>query len=417
MEPVRTHRFTPVTRNVDNPTVSIRHTCTRIGGIGVDGVMTGKDHRPAVVKVLSREEEGVGVAIAFCRVVTVVLVNGEGVKTKSPVGPGVERQAVPKSHQDRLTVSDLQQFRREGSVKGPQGIRILRRHQRMEFHGETIGRSGTEAEPIGVVVGVVVKSTRSKFAVIPGKTMLVTVVLHRAAESKVGSGTGDHRLEDLDRRELGPALVRPAFTGRAPFAGEMFTGASQVRLDTGLPRVLCKVVTQACGFRGQRLVKKHLDLRSIGAILCGQLWRRDRQSIHIKSTTGQGVGLCSTWVGHRIQSDFILKCAELLEAQHLLIEILGTKHRTRKTTGRQVKNPALQKVRFWNGVVLPDQVMGIRDTQWAFNRAVHHVVHARRWRDQLFRNHQWDKSRVVDLWFTDDKRKRKTCSSQQSQKT
>ncbi len=390
MEPVSTHRFTPVTRNVDDSTVSIRHACTGVGCVGVDGVMTCKDHWPAVIKVLSREEEGVGVAITLSRIVTVVLMDGDGVKTKSPVGTGVERQTVPKSHQNRLTVSNLQQFRREGSVKGPQGIRILRRHQRMEFHCKTIGRSGTEAEPIGVVVGVVVESTRSKFAVIPGKTMLVTVVLHRAAESKVGSGTGDHRLEDLDRRELGPALVRPAFTRWAPFAGEVFTGASQVRLDTGLPRVLCKVVTQACGFRSQRLVKKHLDLRSIRAILCGQFWCRDWQSIHIKSTTGQGVGLCSTGIGHRIQSDFILKCAELFETQHLLVEILGTIHRTRKTAGWQVKNPAFQKVCFRNGVVLPDQVMGVRDTQRTFNRAVHHVVHAWRWRDQFFRDHQRD---------------------------
>ena len=124
--------------------------------------------------------------------------------------------------------------------------------------------------------------------------MLVTVVLHRAAESKVGSGTGDHRLEDLDRRELGPALVRPAFTRWAPFAGEVFTGASQVRLDTRLhgfcaKSLLRRVVSAVKGWSKTSRLALHQG-NPVRSVLVQGL------AVHPSIRHRSGVGLCSTGI-------------------------------------------------------------------------------------------------------------------------
>ena len=57
MEPMGAHRFAPVSRNIDDAAIAIGHTCPWISGILIDGIVSGKDHRPAIIVILTREEE------------------------------------------------------------------------------------------------------------------------------------------------------------------------------------------------------------------------------------------------------------------------------------------------------------------------------------------------------------------------
>ncbi|MCY1266783.1 hypothetical protein D9M71_202480 [compost metagenome] len=91
VEPVGTHGFPPVAADLDaavlagfqpwRSVVDEQGFARRAGkggarvfGAGVDGVVAGQLHRPAIVVVLAGEEIGIGIAIAFRRVVAVVLV-------------------------------------------------------------------------------------------------------------------------------------------------------------------------------------------------------------------------------------------------------------------------------------------------------------------------------------------------------
>ena len=79
MEPVSTHRFAPVTWNIDDSTVAVGHSCSWIRSVSINRIVTGKNDRPTVVETLSWEEEGVGVSVTLCGIMTVMFVNGDGV--------------------------------------------------------------------------------------------------------------------------------------------------------------------------------------------------------------------------------------------------------------------------------------------------------------------------------------------------
>ena len=53
--------------------------------------------------------------------------------------------------------------------------------------------------------------------------------------------------------------------------------------------------------------------------------------------------------------------------------------------------------------------MIIRNPEWAFQCAVHHVVHSRWGRQKLLRNHDWDETRFVNLRFPDDEGDAEAC--------
>ncbi|MNJ31901.1 hypothetical protein D3C77_265530 [compost metagenome] len=125
MEPVGAHGFAPVAANLDAAVVAglqaraavvdeqlfsrrAGERRARVMGVGVDGVVTGQLQRPAVVVVLPRKEERIGVAVAFGGGVAVVFVGADGVQAETCVGCGVDRQAVVVTHQQRLTVAGHQ---------------------------------------------------------------------------------------------------------------------------------------------------------------------------------------------------------------------------------------------------------------------------------------------------------------------
>ena len=218
MEPVGAHRFAPVATKVGDATVSVGRSATGIGSLGVDGVVACDDHRPAVVISLTGEEEGVGVAVALCRVVAVVLVHRDGVETESAIGRRIDGQRVVESHHDRFTVSNLEQLRRQGSVEGPQRLRELRRHRRVELHRDSCAGS-LEARPSGRVV---IKTARTELADFI-QAHAIAMGLLGVAQPTVGACSA-HRCLIADLRwELIVALVRPAFTSRAPFARHRLT--------------------------------------------------------------------------------------------------------------------------------------------------------------------------------------------------
>ena len=116
--------------------------------LGVDGVVAGELHRPAVVVELPREEEGVGEAVALGRGVAVVLVRGDGVQPEAVVRRRVDRQRVVMAHQDRFSVARHEQLGRQRPVEGPEGLGVLDGHVRVEPDREPLrgslegGRAG-----------------------------------------------------------------------------------------------------------------------------------------------------------------------------------------------------------------------------------------------------------------------------------
>ena len=141
VEPVRAHGLAEITGDVDDSAVTIGVTCAGIGSIGVDRVRTCKDHGPAIVVELSREEEGVGETIAFGRVVTVVFVGGEGVSSKAHVGCDVDGQGVVVAHQEPSAIAHAKEFGGQGAVPGPEGFLILERHVRVKLNLDARGRA------------------------------------------------------------------------------------------------------------------------------------------------------------------------------------------------------------------------------------------------------------------------------------
>ena len=95
---------------------------------GVDGVVAGQYHRPAVVVVLAGIEIRAGEAVAFGRVVAVVLVGGDGVGAEAVVGSEIDRQGVVVTEQDGFAVARHQQFGGHRAVEGPHRVRVLHRH-------------------------------------------------------------------------------------------------------------------------------------------------------------------------------------------------------------------------------------------------------------------------------------------------
>ena len=98
VEPVGAHGLAEVAGDIDDATVAVRAARAGIRSVRVDRVVPRQQHRPAIVIELTREEEGVGVPIALSRVVPVVFVGRNCVRTKAPVGGDVDGQGVVVPH-------------------------------------------------------------------------------------------------------------------------------------------------------------------------------------------------------------------------------------------------------------------------------------------------------------------------------
>ena len=94
VEPMRAHRFVPVTTDIGYSAVTVGRPGPRVGGAGIDAIIARQDHRPVVVVELPGERERMGEAVALGRVVAVVFVRSDGVRTEAEVRGGIDRQRV-----------------------------------------------------------------------------------------------------------------------------------------------------------------------------------------------------------------------------------------------------------------------------------------------------------------------------------
>ena len=304
MEPVRADGLAPVATDLDDAAVFVRVAGARIGGLGVDRVVTREDHRPTVIPVLAREDEGVREAVTFGRVVAVVLVRRDGVHPEAHVRGRVDRQRVVVAEQDRPAVACLQQLGRDRAVKCPQSTRILDRHVRVDAHVDAIG-GAFEARRTD---GVVVQTARTELA--DG----VAVALAGVAEAAVAACARLGRLEPVDGLELIPTLVRPTFAGRTRIAGGRVELTAEHLFDARLPRVLEGL------FAGLRRLGEEQTAAQegieVGAVGAADAVRRTGQA-----GTGRGAR-GRNFVG-----------AELFEHQHLLREGLRAEQRRGTAAG------------------------------------------------------------------------------------
>src|ERR1700760_2325191 len=124
---------------VDAP-ASVRAAGAWISGICVHAEMACQHNGPVIVIKLVREEECPGEAVIFCAVMSVVFVRGNRVTTKAVVLCYICRQAVVMAEKNRLTVTALNQIRRNSAVKGPDGVRSLRGEAGMELQRNGLSR-------------------------------------------------------------------------------------------------------------------------------------------------------------------------------------------------------------------------------------------------------------------------------------
>ncbi|MNK98349.1 hypothetical protein D3C87_1187080 [compost metagenome] len=255
MEPVGAHGLAPIAADLDGAVVAgLLRRCeivdpqgfarcagerrARVFGLGVDAVVTGQLDRPAIVIELPREEERVGIAVAFCRRVTVVLVGADRMQTESTVGRRVDRQAVVVAHHHRLAVAHHQQFWRQRTVEGPHRVVVLRRHRRVETRVDTLGGAIGQRHASDVVI----QAAGAEL------TDGVMVHLHAVTQATIETCTGLRGFVGDLRVELVPALMRPAFSGWPTFGGRADVPV-EVHLDLRLPRVAVDHVGELAGER------------------------------------------------------------------------------------------------------------------------------------------------------------------------
>jgi hypothetical protein len=264
-----------------------------LAGRRVDAVVARQLQRPAVVVELAGEEEGVGEAVAFRRVVAVVFVRRDGMQPEPVVGRRVDRQRVVVAHEDWLAIAHHQQLGRQRAVEGPHRLVVLHRHLGVDPDLRAPGRAP-----------VVVQAVGSELAV------PVLVQLLRVAQAAVDARARLHRLEVGLRVELVPALVGPALTRRAAFGRGPREVAFQEQLHFRLPRIGQAVVGHA-GREGMQagLLQEGVQLAGLRAAA------RDAGRVLLRRGTdlrqGEGQGACR-FVGVESVG------AELLEHQQLL---------------------------------------------------------------------------------------------------
>ncbi|MNM36104.1 hypothetical protein D3C81_468120 [compost metagenome] len=333
MEPVGAHGFAPIAADLDAAVLAglqpggcvvdeqgftggAGEGRASVLGLGVDGVVAGQLHGPAVVVVLAGEEVGVGETIALGRGMAVVLVGREGVQAETAVGRRVDRQGIVVAHEDRLAIADHQQFYREGAVEGPQRFVVLQWHVRVEAGVDAFG-GAQRGRDVG---GLVVQAAWAEFA--DG----IVVQLLAVTQAEVDARTGLGGLEGGLRVELVPALMRPALSWRTAFSRRAHRAAVEEHFDLRLPGVAVEHVgILVWEWIQPRLLEEGFQGGAAGAaaghdvrVLCGRLaegWNRERQR----------------W---RWQAGVEFFRAEFFEQQQLLSERLGAEQWAGLAIGR-----------------------------------------------------------------------------------
>ena len=318
------HGFAPITANVDpailfltDAGIEIVHikgfsgfcgeSRPRVGRRGVDRIITRKDQRPAVVPILSGEVEGSGESIALGRVVAVVLVGRDGVQSEPVVGRGIDRQGVVVPHQDSLSVTTVENLPREGAVPSPQRLRILNGEVGVESRRDPVRRAADE-RTLGIRgIDRVIQSPWRELS------FLIPVALPRIPDSAVQPRSSLDSREVGLRKELFPTLVGPRLSGWPAFDRWCFEGALQEGFHDGLPRVQVPGVGELRRELGEAVqAEEGVERRPIG---------------EAGRTGGQRQGLLV------LRRPFHLFHAELLEEEHLLLELLGSEKRARDAPG------------------------------------------------------------------------------------
>ena len=144
---MRRHGFAPIAGDLVDPAVISGAAGPGISGISVDGAEARQHDWPVIVIELVGEEKCAGKAVILRAVMTVVFVGRNRIPAKAVVLRYICRQPVVMAEQERLTITRHDQLRRNGSVEGPDRVRVLRRETRMELQRDR--RSRIDA---GVVV-------------------------------------------------------------------------------------------------------------------------------------------------------------------------------------------------------------------------------------------------------------------------
>ena len=239
------------------------------------------------------------------------------VHAEAAVRRNVDRQSVVMPHEQRLADANLEEFRRQRAVEGPDRLVFLNRHVRVETDADAGGCPIESGQPGGVVV----KAARSPFA------LRVSMALAVIARAGVYPCAGLCGLEIFCRVELVPALVRPPAPGRAAFRRWRVQSAPEEPFDVGPPGIFRVGVG--------KLARKRRDTR----------FGQERVKRHGVGTASGGVERIQSGIGpdrrpgerrRRRYGGIQWLRTEFLEAQHLLRKRLGTEQGTRPAAGRYV---------------------------------------------------------------------------------
>ena len=322
MEPVGAHCLAEVAGDIDDTAVAVRAARAGIRSVRVDRVGSRQNHRPAIVKELTREEESVGIPIALRRVVPIVFVGRNCVRTKAPVGGDVDGKGVVVPHHQGLAIAGSEQLGGEGAVKSPNGFFGLDGHVGVVLNRDAFSRA-ISARQAG---SVVVQTAGSEFAeacISGGTVAVVTVSVPLIGIAKAGVVTrailsGN---EVFLRGEFIPTLVGPALSHGTAIAGGSCQGVAQVSLNLCLPGVLVDVVCVAGGLRVDRLAHEVVQSLPVGA------------AIGISIEGGRKGASCRISGLHGLES-------ELLKAQHFHGELRDSKVGARGTSTGNIEATA-----------------------------------------------------------------------------
>ena len=119
VEPMRTHSFAPVARNLGDAAASVRCPSPDVRRGGVDRRETCQHDRPVIIVELTGEEERPGETVVLRAVVAVVLVGADGMPAEPVVLGRLKRQQIAMAKHDRLAVTAKNQLRRHRAVERP----------------------------------------------------------------------------------------------------------------------------------------------------------------------------------------------------------------------------------------------------------------------------------------------------------
>ena len=236
VEPLAAHRLAPVAPDLDDTAFAVWITGANVGGVRVDRVVTGQDQRPAIVIELAGKEKGCGVAIAFGRVMAVVMMRCQGMPAEAIVGGWVERKKIVMPEHGGNTHTRLQKLGRHGAVEGPNCIRLLNRHRRVEADCNVLCRTAEMVEA-------------ARLELSSGVSVALPLIPH----SRVAAPASCRGHEIFLRAKFVPALMRIPLALWSPFGRTVGNGADALAY-LGEPGICRDRIGFPRGKREQRLL-------------------------------------------------------------------------------------------------------------------------------------------------------------------